>query len=156
VKKPVLFVLLPILLVAAAAFGFVWWERGAPPGMRPTPVDVTVDTISRDNRGVRLSGTAHLQARLKQTASGTDAVWYLYPLLAKGDTAGREIHVMLRTTIAPNDLYGFEDRTVTGFARPPGRLVTREVREALLQKGYSFDEDFVLVEEWADLAQGDG
>lgn len=149
-KKLALVVLGPILVVALAALGFVWWERGAPPGFRPTPVDVTVDSISRDNRGVTLTGTAHLQARLKQTSSGSDEVWYLYPLMSKGDTTGKDIHVMLRTTVKPNDLYGFEDRTVTGFARPPGRLVTRDVREALLQKGYSFDEDYVLVEEWAD------
>ena len=45
-------------------------------------------------------------------------------------------------------MYSYEDRAVEGFARPPGRLVDRRAREALLKKGYSFADDFVLVEEW--------
>ena len=84
--------------------------------------------------------------RLRQTAG--DEVFYLYPLLPKGDTLGREIHVLLRTTTKPDDLYGFEDRTFEGFARPPGNLVDRTVRDAMMKKGYHFTEDFVLVEEW--------
>lgn len=145
-KKLALTVLGPILVVGLAALAFVWWERGAPPGFRPEAVEVTVDTISRDNRGVRISGTAHLQARLRQTAGGE--TFYVYPLLAKSDTLGREIHVLLRTQVEPDDLYGFEDRTIEGFARPPGNLVDRTVKDTLLKKGYHFTEDFVLVEEW--------
>lgn len=145
-KKLVLTVLGPILAVAVAAVGFVWWERGAPPGFRPDAVPVELEAITRDHRGVKLTGTAHLQARLRQTAG--DEVFYLYPLLPKGDTLGREIHVLLRTTTKPDDLYGFEDRTFEGFARPPGNLVDRTVRDTLMKKGYHFTEDFVLVEEW--------
>jgi hypothetical protein len=145
-KKLVLTVLGPILAVATAAFAFVWWERGAPPGFRPEAVDVDVASIDRDHRGVRITGTAHLQARLRQTAGGQ--TFYVYPLLAKGDTLGREIHVLLRTQVEPDDLYGFEDRTIEGFARPPGNLVDRTVKDTLLKKGYHFTEDFVLVEEW--------
>lgn len=146
-KKLALAVLGPILLVALAALAFVWWERGAPPGFRPEAVDVDVESITRDHRGVRISGTAHLQARLRQTAGGE--TFYVYPLLPKSDTLGREIHVILRTTVQPNDLYGFEDRSIEGFARPPGNVVDRTVKKALQKKGYHFTEDFVLIEEWA-------
>jgi hypothetical protein len=146
-KKLALTVLGPILVVALAALAFVWWERGAPPGFRPEAVDVAIDTITRDHRGVRLSGTAHLQARLRQTAG--DETFYVYPLLAKSDTLGREIHVLLRTQVKPDELYGFEDRTIEGFARPPGNLVDRTVKNTLQKKGYHFTDDFVLVEEWA-------
>lgn len=145
-KKLALTVLAPILAVALAALAFVWWERGAPPGFRPEAVDVDVGTINRDHRGVRLTGTAHLQARLRQTAGGE--TFYLYPMLPKGDTLGREIHVLLRTPVQPDDLYGFEDRTIEGFARPPGNLVDRTVKDTLQGKGYHFTDDFVLVEEW--------
>jgi hypothetical protein len=147
-KKLLLVVLGPFIIVAGAALAFVWWERGAPPGFRPPSVDVTVDTINRDNRGVRLGGTGHLEARLKQTSKDGGEIWWLYPLLNKGDTTGREIHVLLRTQIEPNRLYSYEDRDIEGFARPPGRLVDSRTREVLLKKGYSFANDFVLVEEW--------
>jgi hypothetical protein len=80
----------------------------------------------------------------------------VYPLLKKGDTLGREIHVLLRTPVQPDDLYGFEDRTLEGFARPPGNLVDRTVKDTLLKKGYHFTSDFVLVEEWpAEPVPGD-
>lgn len=153
-KKLALTVLVPISAVALAALAFLWWERGAPPGFRPDAVNVTVDTINRDHRGVRLTGTAHLQVRLRQTAG--DETFFLYPLLAKGDTLGREIHVLLRTQQEPDALYGFEDRTIEGFARPPGNLVDRTAKDALLKKGYHFTDQFVLVEEWpAEAGPGD-
>ena len=151
-KKLALTVLGPVLAVALGALGFVWWERGAPPGFRPEAVPVDVDSITRDHRGVRMSGTAHLQSRLRQTAGGE--TFYLYPLLSQGDTLGREIHVLLRTPVRPNDLYGFEDRTIEGFARPPGNLVDRTVRDSLMKKGYHFTEDFVLIEEWPSESGG--
>ena len=49
-------------------------------------------------------------------------------------------------TTKPDDLYEFEDRTFEGFARPPGNLVDRTVRDTLIRRGTT--EDFVLVEEW--------
>jgi len=147
-KKAILAILVPFFIVASTAIGFVWWERGAPPGFRPTPVDVTVDTITRENRGVRITGTAHYEARLKQHAEGSGETWWLYPLMAKGDTMSRQIRVMVRTKEEPNELYGFEDMTVEGLARPPGRLVPFYVQETLMQKGYRFADDFVVVEVW--------
>jgi hypothetical protein len=147
-KKAVLSVLIPILLVALGALGFVWWERGAPPGMRPTPVEVDPMSISLDNRGVSLKGTAHYEPRIRQTAG--DEVWWVYPLLPQGDLEGRNVRVVVRTTRDPGGLYGYEDRTVVGFARPPGRLLTRNAREQIEQKGYILADDLVLVEEWTD------
>jgi len=136
----------PFVVVAGVAFGVVWWDRGAPPGFDPPIVDVEIGQITRDNRGVRLTGTAHYEAKVRQTASNGDS-WTLFPLFPAGDTIGREVHVLVRTTLEPEDLYSFEDLVVEGMARPPGRLVPRAAREAIYDRGYSLTDDYVLVEQ---------
>ena len=135
----------PFVLVAAVAIGVVWWDRGAPPGFDPPIFDVEIEEITRDHRGVRLKGTGHYEAKVLQTASNGDT-WTLFPLFPTGDTIGREVHVLVRTTLVPDDLYSFEDLVIEGMARPPGRLVPRAAREAIYDRGYSLTEDYVLVE----------
>ncbi len=140
----------PMLLVLGATVGVIWWDRGAPPGFRPPVVEVSPATITRENRGVRIQGTLHNEARLKQTVAGEDEVWWLIPMFPKGDTLGREVRVLLRTRQTPDGFYGIEDRTVEGFARPPGSLLPGAARDALEKKGYHIAEGVVLVEEWED------
>ena len=149
-KKLVVVVLMPCLLVLSVGIGLWSWEHGALPGFRPEVVDVAVDTITKDNRGVRISGTAHYGAKLRQTAIETDTVWWIYPLTARGQTQERVVRVVIRTTRTPDSLLGFEDRTLEGFARPPGRLLPHDARTALRQKGYELHEDVMLIEEWTD------
>jgi len=149
-RKLVVVVLLPCLFVVVTGVGLWWWEHGAPPGFRPEVVDVTVDSITKDHRGVRIRGTAHLGPKLKQTAAETDTVWWVYPLTNEGQTQERLVQVVVRTTRAPDPLLGFEDRTVEGFARPPGRLLPRDARSALKKQGYELDDDLMLIEEWVD------
>lgn len=147
-KKLLLTILGPIMLVGAIVVGVVWWDRGAPPGFRPPVVDVTVEELSYDHRGVRVEGTAHYGLRIQQKEG--DKEYILYPLMPRGDTTGKIIRAMVRTTRLPDRLVGIEDVTVEGLARPPGRLVPRSVVEALLARGYAFEEDFVLVLEFED------
>ncbi|MEL6349444.1 MAG: hypothetical protein AAFV53_40450, partial [Myxococcota bacterium] len=71
-------------------------------------------------------------------------------LMAPGDTTGKAIHVLVRSHKLPDRLISFEDVTVEGFARPPGRIVGRQVADALMERGYYFEEDYVLVEEYED------
>lgn len=149
-RKLVLVVLLPCLLVSSTGVGLWWWENGALPGFRPEAVDVTVDSITKDHRGVRIRGTGHYGPKLKQTAMDTDTVWWVYPLTAEGQTQERLIKVVVRTTLRPDPLLGFEDRTIEGFARPPGRLLPRDARGALRKAGYELHEDVMLIEEWVD------
>ncbi len=149
-KKLLLAVLLPVLLVTVAAVGVVWWDRGAPPGFRPPVVDTTPAEITYDHRGVRLVGTAHYKVRLTQKASGGDRSWYLFPVLEKGDTMGNHVRVIVRTEQAPDPMLGFEDVVVEGLARPPGAVIGPQVREALIEAGFELDEKLVLVEAWTD------
>lgn len=144
-KKLLLVVLGPFVLVSSVAIGLYWWDRGAPPGFRPRVVDVAPDEVDYDHRGVRITGTAHYTVRLTQKArSGT--TWYLFPVMERGDTSGRYVHVIVRTKTAPDDLLGLEDVVVEGLARPPGAIVGPQVREALIEAGYELDEKVVLIE----------
>jgi hypothetical protein len=120
------------------------------PGFRPSVVDVTVDTITKDHRGVRLSGTAHYGPKLRQTSTESDDVWWIFPLTERGQTQERLVQVVIRTTRQPDPLLGFENLTVEGFARPPGRLLPQDARNTLRQKGYELADDVMLVEEWVD------
>ncbi len=149
-KKLLLTILGPFLLVAGATVGIIWWDRGAPPGFRPTVHDVTVAELTRDHRGVRVKGTGHYELRIRQTDSESGRVWHLYPLFPLGDTMGREISVLVRTRREPDRLAGYADVTVEGLARPPGHIVPRSIIEALLEKGYHFTSDYVLIEEFDD------
>lgn len=149
-KKLVLAVLLPSSVVVFSALGLWTLERGALPGFRPEAVPVTVQEISKEHRGVRIQGTANYGAKLKQTAPDGETVWWIYPLMETGQTHEREIKVLVRTTVPPDPILGFEDRTIEGFARPPGRLLPQSARDALRQRDYTLSPDVMLVEEWAD------
>lgn len=150
-KRAIISVVLPILVVLIGVLGFVWWERGAPPGMRPTPVDVTPSSVTLDNRGVHMRITAHYEGRIEQRMDGE--VFHLYPIFDKGDRESRHARVILRTRVPASTLYAFEERTITGFARPPGRLLPKSARDAFEKRGYSLDEHLVLIDEWEDLAE---
>jgi hypothetical protein len=143
-KKLLLTILGPFFLVVATTVGIIWWDRGAPPGFRPSVTDVTVQSISRDHRGVRISGTAHHELRIKQ------GEYSLFPLMASGDTLGREIRVMVRSTREVDRLVGYEDLTIEGLCRPPGQMIPHSVAEALMERGYHFADDYVLIEAFDD------
>jgi hypothetical protein len=147
-SKTVLAVLVPFCVVAGSAIGLAWWDRGALPGFNPTPHPVEIAQVTRDHRGVRLTGTAHYEVRLRQKMEGGD-VFSMFPLMKSGDTMSREIKVLVRTPRSPEDMVTYEDMVVDGLALPPGRLVSPDVRDKLEEGGYLFAEDFVLVEAFA-------
>jgi len=144
-NKNVVAVLGPFLAVVLGAVGLVWWDRGAPPGFNPTPHPTEVAEVTRNHRGVRLEGTAHYVVRMTQTMKGGDNFW-IFPLMKRGDTLTRTIHVLVRTPREPEDMVTFEDLTIDGLVRPPGRLVTPDIRDKFEDRGYLFEEGFVLLE----------
>ena len=144
-NKNVLAVLVPFAVVALAVVAFIWWDRGAPPGFNPTPHPVSVSDVTRTHRGVQIQGTAQFVVRVNQTMPDGEVIW-VFPLMEPGDTLGREIKVLVRSTRGPDKLTTFEDMTVEGLARPPGRLVDPKTRELFLEGGYDFAEGYVLVE----------
>ena len=48
----------PPILCCLSYIGFVWWERGALPGFRPTIYDREIEELSLNDRGVRVHGWA--------------------------------------------------------------------------------------------------
>ena len=144
-SKTVIAVLVPFCVVVGAVVGLIWWDRGAPPGFDPTPHPVAISDVTRDHRGVRLTGTAHYEVRLRQKMQGGE-VFVLFPLMKSGDTMSREIKVLVRTQRSPEDMVTYEDVVVDGLARPPGRLVSPDVKDKLEDGGYHFADGFVLVE----------
>ena len=124
--------------------GYATWERGALPGMRPTMHETTFAELDLDQRGVRVSGTAHYPLRIQLMSGGGPT--YAFPLFAPGDTTGREIRVLVLSPEAPDPLLGFEDRTFEGLIRPPGIRVPDQVRETLEGQGYPFADDWLVLE----------
>ena len=147
-SKTVIAVLVPFFVVVGVVVGLIWWDRGAPPGFDPTPHPVAISDVTRDHRGVRLTGTAHYEVRLRQKMQGGE-VFVLLPLMKICDTMSREIKVLVRTQRTPEDMVTYEDMVVDGLARPPGRLVSPDVKDKLEDGGYHFADGFVLVEAFA-------
>ena len=132
--------------IVFGAVGFIWWDRGAPPGFKPKIVDVTIEDISYKNRGVRISGMARHDIRIRQKI-GSDS-WHIFPLVPKDDINNQFIKVMVLSTQSPDSMATIEEMTFEGFARPPGRLITKEVYQAWEAEGYSFEDKIILVQEY--------
>jgi hypothetical protein len=143
-NKTLTAVLLPFFAVAGGTIGLIWWDRGAPPGFNPTAHPTAIDGVTREHRGVQLTGTAHYTVRLNQTMEDGEVVW-IFPLMAAGDTLGREIKVLVRTPRQPEHMVTFEDLIVDGIASPPGRLISPEVIDSFQDGGYDFADGFVLI-----------
>ena len=128
--------------------GFIWWDRGALPGFKPEIVDVTIESVNWNNRGVRISGMARHDVRIKQDVGGT--VWYVYPLVPTNNMNTKIISVMIMTTVPPDKRATIEERTIEGLAQPPGRLIGPEIFSSWRNAGYEFEDRITLVEEYID------
>ncbi len=132
--------------IVSGAIGFIWWDRGAPPGFQPPIIDVTIEDISYENRGVQISGMARHDLRIKQDIGGES--WYIFPLVPKDNINTQFIKVMILSTQTPDAMATIEEMTFKGFARPPGRLITKEVYQSWKNEGYTFEDKIVLVQEY--------
>ncbi len=137
-----------ISLFVCGGLGFYWWDRGALPGFKPTIEDVSIEDISLDYRGVRVHGMARHDVKISQKL-GEDT-WYVYPLVPKDDMNTKFIKVMIMTPVQPDTMATIEERTVVGLAKPPGRLIPKEIYESWRGEGYSFEDRVVLIEEFVD------
>ena len=55
---------------------------------------------------------------------------------------------MVLSTQPPDSMATIEEMTFEGFARPPGRLIAKEVYQAWEAEGYSFEDKIILVQEY--------
>lgn len=142
-----------IAIIAVSYVGFVWWDRGAPPGFKPKIVDVSVETINRNHRGVKLKGMARHDVRIRSKDQNSGKISYVYPLMPMDKMNSTMIKVMVRTTIPPDEIATIEERTIEGLARPPGRAINGDIIRTWRDRGYDFEEKFVLVEEFVEEKQ---
>tara|TARA_B110000037_G_scaffold128197_1_gene145764 strand:+ start:148 stop:609 length:462 start_codon:yes stop_codon:yes gene_type:complete len=139
-----------IFVLTTTYVGFVWWDRGAPPGFKPEIVDVTIDTINREHRGVRIHGMARHDLRIRLKDQNSDKISYIYPLMPMDKMNSTMIKVMIRTTVPPDSMATIEERKIEGIARPPGHTVSGDIIRSWQDRGYDFKEKFVLVDEFED------
>jgi hypothetical protein len=149
-KRALAAILIPGILVSSVAVGVVWWDRGAPPGFRPTVHEVRPTELTYDHRGVSLVGTAHYPVQVTQRGGSSGQTWWIYPVFERGDTMGRYVLVLVRSTRQPDPMLAFEDVRIDGLARPPGSIIGPDVRKAFVEAGYELDERLVLVEAFED------
>ena len=145
-RKKWLIILGPSVLVLLGAVGFFWWDRGAPPGFRPTIYDRSITEISLNDRGVRLKGMARYDINTKQLDENDEIMYYIFPLVPLDDINTKTIHVFVRSTIPPDELAMIEERTIEGITRPPARIISNELRRSWMRLGYRLDKRFVLVD----------
>jgi hypothetical protein len=140
----VLAVGLPILAIVVGAVAYEWIDRGAPPGFRPTAVPMEVGAVTREHKGVHLEGTAHYLGIRQTTSGGVD--YYVFPLFPPGDTQSRSVHVLVRTTTAPEALLDFANVAIEGLARTPSYEIPVKTIESIRRRGYVLEDDYVLIE----------
>jgi len=115
------------------------WEEASIDGLDP-----------HDQPCVRIDGTAHYTAVVRQTELGgllsDDTTWYLFPLLAPGDLEAKEVHVVVRTTRAPERLVTYETMELAGRIEPSTPQIVPYATEIQLGKagGYFFTDDLVV------------
>ena len=151
-------------VLAVAAFALTMAGIG-PLAVAVEPVVTEFQDLDPSQRAVITSGTAHYPVRVRQSFRSSwfkprPATMHVYPLFSQGDTAGREIQVLVLSANEPDRLLGYEDKTIRArVRRPTTRWLTRAVLKAYEQVEYSFAEPFLLLvelEQEPGAAAGDG
>ena len=131
--------------------GYATYDRGALPGMNPTPVETPFTALSLDNRGVRVKGTAHYPVQLQMSGGlPGDGPVYIFPLFGPGDTTGKEVRLLVLSHQRPDPMLGFEDRTIEGLIRPSINRVPQGVRDQLTMLGYRFADEVLVLLDFAN------
>lgn len=145
-----LFVLVfPPILCCLSYIGFVWWERGALPGFRPTIYDREIEDLSLNDRGVRVHGWARHDIRTHFEKEGQK--YYIYPIVPMDKMNDKVIHAMVVTTIEPDSMISIEEVVVEGLTQPAKYYVSKDLQMKWTMKGYAFGSRFLVIERFDDL-----
>lgn len=154
-KKKLIFALTPGLVVGVIGISAVVlpWQDWV--YSRPEPVAVTFDHLDPALGAIRVEGTAHFRALVKQHVPAT--LWddaktvYCYGLFPLGDTENREIRLLVRTDQAPDGLVDFENMRIEGLISKPDRYTVPFQMEQVLgdQSGYYFSNDLSVLSAWS-------
>jgi hypothetical protein len=142
-RRAVLVIVVALALGTAIGIGAISIDLGAIPPFRPAVHDRSLTEITRADMGVRVKGIAHYAGLVELRSKDGAHVVYLYPLLATFQ--GHDAHVVVRTHRKP-DHVEYEQVEVEGIARHPRFLFPWDAWEAMVGKGYRFDDDYVLID----------
>ena len=138
-----LVILAALALGTAIGVGAISIDRGAVPPFRPAVHDRSLPDVTRADKGVRLKGIAHYAGLVELRSKDGAHVVYLYPLLSTFQ--GHEAHVVVRTHRKPPHV-DYEQVEIEGIARHPRFLFPWDAWEAMVGKGFRFDDAYVLVD----------
>ena len=148
--KKIFVFLFPPILCCVLYIGFVWWERGAPPGFRPTIFDKDIEDLSLNDRGVRVHGWARHDIRTHFEKNNKK--YYIYPIVPLQKMNDKVIHAMVVTTIEPNAMISIEEVTIEGLTQPAKYYVSKDLQTKWTMKGYAFGDRFLVIERFDDVA----
>ncbi len=122
-------------------------------GCTSEPREVSVADLAVGQGLVQVRGTAHYPVRVAQDyrpslIPPTSQIVWIFPLFPPGDTLGREIRILVLSYTEPDPILSYEMRSLEGWPlKPTRRRVATNVIEAFKILGYTFADDWVVLEE---------
>ena len=132
-----------ILLFVGGWLGYSYWQRGALPWNNPTLIDVNIEEVNIDHRGVRVTGIAINKPTIYQMEG--DEKKYIFPLTTT--LTDKVIKIMVRRSAKPDRYTDKETVTIEGIVYPPNRYMNFDIRNKWEAEGYIFDENLLIIEE---------
>ena len=145
-RKTIIWIASLFAALTGIALAIVTWERGAFPGFEPPIVDVDFQSISQENRAVRITGMARYDAVSRMRLGETKL--YIFPILPEEEMNGTLIKVVVQTKRKPDKYTTIEELTIEGFVRPPGRAIPDRFYQNWSGRGYHFAEDLLFIESY--------
>ena len=148
-RKLILFV---IALVLGLFLFHQWWNRFPPFDGHGDPVDVTYDELHRDLDAVRVRGLAHHAVKVSRVDPGgllqPARTYWIWPMFAPGDSSSSPIKTMVASLEEPPWGVDFEEVEIVGEVRPLRSFVSPEVEEKLVEVGYDWDPDAIVIQQF--------
>lgn len=148
------FVLVVALVVLFSSLAIVWSMQVSGPVVHPDPVNIEFSEMNDARGPVRVKGTAHYVARVKQTSPATlfsdEKTVVSYGLFEKGDITSKEIHILVRTEVPIPKNTDFAYVALEGILEEPTRLTVPFQMERVIgeRSGYFFSPDLLVLQAW--------
>ena len=153
--KRVVVVVVVLVVVVLGGLGAWLALGGAGEGARPEPVAIGFGDLGQPYPAATIQGTAHYSVVIEQTVPATllaeEQHFWLYGLFPEHDTSGREIRMLVRSPVAPEDMVSFEYVRLTGPIAKPNRYTVPPNTEEYLyrQSDYFFAGELWVMEPWS-------
>lgn len=151
-RRGVVFIVGVVLATLVGTAGMVAWSMSPRP--KPEPVQVDFDSLSSEYPAIRIQGTAHYRGVVLQTVPAglltPPQKYYVYALFPPFDTEGREISLLVRSTVPPTPRVDYEFMELEGWLdRPRPVTIPFRTEEMLAKADYFFGDDVLVLEPWS-------